>query len=84
MDIQELLAPKGICLDVPATDKPALLRELARHAEAGTRMPWLDRCRQRPRHSARARLAEVARSTALFVRLQRPSTRGAWTLGIEG
>ncbi|MFM9848680.1 MAG: PTS sugar transporter subunit IIA [Hyphomicrobiaceae bacterium] len=85
MDIQELLSPKGIFLDVPATDKPTLLRELARRAEAGTPVPaeriLAELVKREDLGSTgvgnglaipHVRLAEVARPTALFVRLQRP------------
>lgn len=85
MDIQELLSPKGIFLDVPATDKPTLLRELAGRAEAGTRVPaeriLAELVKREDLGSTgvgnglaipHVRLAEVARPTALFVRLQRP------------
>jgi nitrogen PTS system EIIA component len=76
--------PKGIFLDVAATDKPALLRELARRAEAGRRVPperiLAELVKREDLGSTgvgnglaipHARLSEVARPTALLFRLQR-------------
>jgi nitrogen PTS system EIIA component len=85
MEIQELLSLKGIFLDVPAADKSTLLRELARRAESAT-LVSADRIlaelvKREDLGSTgvgnglaipHVRLAEVARPTALFVRLRRP------------
>jgi PTS system nitrogen regulatory IIA component len=85
MDIQELLSLKGVFLDVPATDRPTLLRELARSAEAATRVPaeriFAEVVKREDLGSTgvgnglalpHVRLAEIARPSALFARLQRP------------
>jgi PTS system nitrogen regulatory IIA component len=85
MDIQELLSLKGIFLDVAAADKAALLRELARRAQAATQVPadriLAELVKREDLGSTgvgnglalpHVRLPEIVRPSAFFIRLQRP------------
>jgi PTS system nitrogen regulatory IIA component len=85
MQIQQLLSPKGIFLGVAAAGKAALLRELARRAEAVTHVPaeriLAELVKREDLGSTgvggglaipHVRLQEIAHPAALFARLQRP------------
>jgi PTS system nitrogen regulatory IIA component len=85
MEIQELLSLQAIVIDVAAADKPALLRDLARRAEAVTHIPAeriLSGLVKREDLGStgvgsglalpHVRLAEITHPFALLARLQRP------------
>lgn len=84
MQIQDVLSPKSIFIDIAVADKPALLRELARRAEADTHVPAariLAGLLQREELGStgvgnglaipHVRLAEIARPSAFLLRLRR-------------